>query len=137
MRFVTVPITGGPTDGKAIRFCVWETRVRDFQEFVKATKSDWPKPDFAQGPDHPAVNLDWSDANAFCAWLTKEERRWDTSAERGASLASVSFWRLRAETSLSGPVRQLFWGNACGLPASGVMDALTPAWEIAKLGKHC
>jgi len=75
MRFVPVPITGGPSEGKTIRFSVWETRVKDYAEFVKDEKRDWPKPDFAQGDDHPAVMVSWEDATAFCAWLTKEERR--------------------------------------------------------------
>jgi len=75
MRFVPVPIIGGPSEGKTIRFSVWETRVKDFAAFVKDEKRDWPKPDFAQGDDHPAVNVSWEDATAFCAWLTKEERR--------------------------------------------------------------
>lgn len=75
MKFVPVPIVGGPTAGKTIRFCIWETRVQDYAEFVKDTKAVWPKPNFKQGPDHPAVNVSWEDATAFCAWLTKEERR--------------------------------------------------------------
>jgi len=75
MKFVPVPIVGGPTAGKTIRFCIWETRVQDYEEFVEDTKTEWPKPDFKQGPDHPAVMMSWEDATAFCAWLTKEERR--------------------------------------------------------------
>jgi hypothetical protein len=75
MKFVPVPIVGGPTAGKTIRFCIWETRVQDYEKFVKDTKAEWPKPDFKQGPDHPAVHVSWEDATAFCVWLTKEERR--------------------------------------------------------------
>jgi hypothetical protein len=75
MKFAPVPIVGGPTAGKTIRFCIWETRVQDYEEFVRDTKTDWPDPGFKQGPDHPAVMVSWEDATAFCAWLTKEERR--------------------------------------------------------------
>ncbi len=74
MKFVPVPVVGGPTAGKAILFCIWETRVQDYETFVNETKVPWPKPSFPQGPDHPAVNVTWDDANAFCVWLTEAER---------------------------------------------------------------
>jgi len=75
MRFVPVPITGGLPDGRAIRFSIWETRVKDYAAFVKEEKREWRKPDFAQADDHPAANVSWEDATAFCDWLTKLERR--------------------------------------------------------------
>ncbi|MEQ1842123.1 MAG: SUMF1/EgtB/PvdO family nonheme iron enzyme [Verrucomicrobiales bacterium] len=74
MRFVPVPITGGGTDGKKVLFSVWETRVKDYAKFVEDEKWDWPKPDFKQGDDYPAVNVSWEDATAFAEWLTKRER---------------------------------------------------------------
>lgn len=67
MKFVPVP-------GSGVLFSIWETRVKDFEAFVAATGEHWTKPDFEHGPDHPAVNMDWDDAVAFCRWLTEEER---------------------------------------------------------------
>ncbi|MEQ1859772.1 MAG: bifunctional serine/threonine-protein kinase/formylglycine-generating enzyme family protein [Chthoniobacteraceae bacterium] len=75
MKFVPVPITGGPTDQQRVLFSVWETRVQDFDAFVRDTRREWPRPQFAQGPTHPAVMVSWDDAQAFCAWLTERERK--------------------------------------------------------------
>lgn len=88
MRFVPVPIKGGPGDGKSLLFSVWETRVKDFSAFVDATnydaktKSDgkqmsenWQSPGFEQNGDHPVVFVNWNDARAFCKWLTDAERK--------------------------------------------------------------
>jgi hypothetical protein len=74
MKFVPVPITGGPTDGKIVLFSVWETRVQDYEAFVKATKRTWAKPGFVQEPVHPAVMVSIEEARLFCSWLTERER---------------------------------------------------------------
>ena len=51
MKFVPVPITGGPTDGKRVLFSIWETRVQDYEAFATETKREWPKPALRQGRD--------------------------------------------------------------------------------------
>ena len=66
MQFVPVP-------GTAVLFCVWETRVQDYEAFAKETQHAIEKPNFEQGPTYPAVNVSWDDAVAFCAWLSKKE----------------------------------------------------------------
>jgi formylglycine-generating enzyme required for sulfatase activity len=38
-------------------------------------KYSWKNPGWEQTDDHPAVNLSWNDARAFCAWLSKKEGR--------------------------------------------------------------
>jgi serine/threonine protein kinase len=55
-------------------FCIWKTRVQDYQVMVETTRHKWKKPSFEQGPTHPAVNVKWADAANFCDWLTALER---------------------------------------------------------------
>jgi formylglycine-generating enzyme required for sulfatase activity len=74
MKFVPVPILGGPTGGQRVLFSIWDTRVQDYQAFVQETKREWPKADFPQEPTHPAVNVSWEDAQLFCQWLTARDQ---------------------------------------------------------------
>ena len=83
-----------PVAGTQMLFSVWDSRVQDFETFVKSAGYDatggmwsidkdgwkqngatWKKPGFAQGPNHPVVGVSWNDAEEFCKWLTKRERR--------------------------------------------------------------
>ncbi|MDF1740358.1 MAG: SUMF1/EgtB/PvdO family nonheme iron enzyme [Verrucomicrobiales bacterium] len=74
MKFSPVPIEGGPSDGKHILFSIWETRVRDYQNFIDANPStNWRTPDFEQGDNHPAVFVPFENAVEFCKWLTETE----------------------------------------------------------------
>jgi hypothetical protein len=76
MKFVPVPITNGPTDKQRVLFSIWETRVRDYSPFIDQTHRPWPRSNRPnEGPDHPAIDVSWNDAQAFCAWLTEQEQR--------------------------------------------------------------
>jgi formylglycine-generating enzyme required for sulfatase activity len=87
MKFVPVP-------GTRVLFSIWETRVKDFEAFVEATKYDvpgemyavddnrewavgrtWKDPGFAQTGEHPVCGVSLHDATAFCEWLTERERK--------------------------------------------------------------
>jgi len=74
MRFVPV--------GQDLMASIWETRVRDYNLFVKEAKHRAPRPPgFPQTPDHPVVNVSRDDADAFCKWLTERERKGERIAE--------------------------------------------------------
>ncbi len=105
-----VPATGGENSlGQRfspvgdVDFCVWQTRVKDFDVFARAVNlksSAWRGPGFKQGPDHPVVNVTWVEAVAFCKWLTDLEHK-------DGTLAAAQFYRLPTD---------LEWSKAVGLP---------------------
>ncbi|MBM3834173.1 MAG: hypothetical protein FJ403_13070 [Verrucomicrobia bacterium] len=52
-----------------------ELAVQLEEAFIEATGRLWTKPGFKQVPAHPAVNISWDDAAAYCVWLTSKERK--------------------------------------------------------------
>jgi formylglycine-generating enzyme required for sulfatase activity len=67
-----------PVAGTKVLFSIWDTRVQDYRAYAKANPgidTGWKIPDFKQGEDHPVLKVSWYDAKAFCAWLTKKERK--------------------------------------------------------------
>lgn len=103
-----------PVSGTEVMFSIWETRVQDYSVFSGATGRRWGKPSWTQHPTHPAVNISWDDAQAFCAWLTEKERR------EGGLPASRSY-RLPQDWE---------WSVAVGLIESLTKAATeSPQWE--------
>jgi formylglycine-generating enzyme required for sulfatase activity len=67
-RFANVP-------GTTVMMAVWETRLSEWNEFLRQRKHPWNfQPHFQQTPEHPAVGINLQDAVAFCNWLTETER---------------------------------------------------------------
>ena len=106
------PVSGKPWENSLgmkfvpvgdVLFCVWKTRVKDYEEFCVATGRQHEKPDFAQTDMHPAVRVSWYDAQAFCKWLTEKEHA-ANMLEEGQS------YRLPGD---------LEWSGAVGLPDEG------------------
>ena len=62
MKFVPVP-------GTNVLFCTTETTVAQYQ----AAGLGYQAPAFPQGSNHPAVNVSWNEAKAWCAWLSQRE----------------------------------------------------------------
>ncbi len=98
-----------PIPGETVLVGVWETRVKDYAEFAKATgrspglldldKNGEPEP--GQTPEHPVVNVTRADAVAYCQWLTQHERetRW-LSREMEYRLPTDAEWSLAAGRGL-------------------------------------
>lgn len=79
MRFVPVPITGGPTGGKLVLFSIWDTRVQDYEAYASENPGRGVKAPEGMGaadggPTQPVVWVDWTSSKAFCAWLATNER---------------------------------------------------------------
>jgi hypothetical protein len=66
-RLVRIPET-------SVSFSVWPVRVSDYTRFVREAGRAWKPAGFPQKPDHPAVRINFYDAQAFCRWLTETER---------------------------------------------------------------
>ena len=55
--------------------CATEVRVADFRQYCQQTGAEDPPPvNFEQNEHHPVVNVSRTDAEAFAAWLTRNER---------------------------------------------------------------
>lgn len=89
-----------PVSGTKVLFSIWDTRLQDYEAFVKATGREWRRPDFKQDPTHPAVRVSWIDAQAFCEWLTEKERT-------AGKIGSRQNYRLPTDEE---------WSTAAGLP---------------------
>ncbi len=68
--------------GPNLMASIWETRVKDYQEFTQSTGDPPPAlPGFDQNPDHPIIYVSREDARAFCEWLTERERQEELIAQ--------------------------------------------------------
>ncbi len=102
-----------PVSGTPVLFCKWETRVRDYAAYVKASAKpvddSWTRQEkkaenggvpVGSGPDFPVCGVSWDEVRAFCDWLTATEHA------SGALPAGMSY-RLP---------KDLEWSRAVGLP---------------------
>lgn len=107
-----------------VLFCIWPTRLRDFEEFVKSVPDMkergeekrpgffidddvWKNPGYEQSHEFPVVGITWYQATAFCKWLTKKER-----AEGRIQPDSVYRLPTNAEWVAAAGPGTYPWGNA-------------------------
>ena len=81
MVFVPVPTT-------KVLFCIWETRVQDYQAFLNSSGKTRRGTPADKGSNHPVLAC-WEEAQEFCQWLSKKEGfqyRLPTDAEWSAAV---------------------------------------------------
>jgi serine/threonine protein kinase len=102
--------------GQDLMVSVWETRVQDYDLFIRESKHRTPlAPGFVQGPDHPVVMVTRDDAMAFCEWLTQREQQ--KGVER---IAASHLYRLPTDVE---------WSQMVGLEET---LGISPSWRDAR-----
>ncbi len=112
--------------GPTLMACATEVRVSDYREFCKATGALLPEhPTAEHNEHHPVVNVSRKDAEAFAAWLTKNEQNnglieptdfyrlptdaeWSTLVGCGAEKGNTPYDRHRHHVTSSA---RFPWGN--------------------------
>lgn len=120
MRFRPVPDVPGLVS-------IWETRVRDWDEFARDQAPDLTAPPFKQSDDHPLTGVSLDAAEAFCRWLTARERRMGLlTANQQYRLPSDEEWSLAVglrEPAAASPAQRHLqvrdeypWGTLAPIP---------------------
>ncbi|MEI7731921.1 MAG: SUMF1/EgtB/PvdO family nonheme iron enzyme [Verrucomicrobiota bacterium] len=111
-----------PVHGTKTLFSIYETRYKDYSAYAQVTSgmdNSWVKVTYqgapvSSNPDHPVTMVSWSDAKAFCQWLTESE-------QRNGDLADGQSYRLPTDRE---------WSDAVGL---GPEQGNTPAERSDKI----
>jgi hypothetical protein len=104
--------------GQDLMVSAWETRVVDYERFVKETGHvPARRPEFAQEANSPVVFVSREDAMAFCVWLTDFERR-------NERIAPGHEYRLPTDME---------WSQMAGLVEE---EGLGPGWREARKLKN-
>jgi formylglycine-generating enzyme required for sulfatase activity len=96
---------------------------------VPTAGASWRNPGFEQKGDHPAVEITWNDARAFCAWASKEsgrivclptEAQWEFACRAGSG--SPYIWGEGRDSGKD-------WANVADASLKTAMGAGGARWE--------
>ncbi len=105
--------------GPDLMVSVWETRVKDYELFVKESGYRPVRlPDYPQGPNFPVVNISREDAQAFCQWLTKRDQQNGLISQ--SKVSESHSYRLPTD---------LEWSSMAGLLED---EGISPGWRDAR-----
>jgi formylglycine-generating enzyme required for sulfatase activity len=120
-----------PLAGSKLMLSGYETRVQDYNEFRKARNKPVDHPFFRQDKNHPAIDVNWTEAEAFCAWLTAKEH---AAGQLGGSqvyrLPTRSEW-CQAIPGYN-PNNRFVWGDSFEQMTNGIGNVL----KFAREGDH-
>lgn len=123
-RTNSLGIKFAPVPGTTVLFAVWETRVMDYEAFVKDASYAWSyKPHFNQTGDQPVVGVNLQDAVAFCNWLTNRERA-------AGSITSSQGYRLPTNDEWDAAINLLRARKAEATLDEKVQDERTYPWGV-------
>jgi hypothetical protein len=117
-----------PLTNTTVLMCRYETRVQDFNEFMKDKGLRKNRISFRQDITDPVVNVDWTEATDFCDWLT-------TSEQKSGKLGTNQVYRLpwRSEWCLAipsyQPINRFVWGDSFDQMPKGLGNVARYATE--------
>ncbi len=119
---------------------VTEVTVASFRAFARATgRTMPPRSPFAQGEDHPVVNVSWDDALAYCAWAggrLPSEAEWEYAARGGREGAAFPWGDVASheQANYQGREGRDAWSNTAPVASFaangfGLHDPAGNVWE--------
>ena len=140
MKMVAVP-------GTKVLMATTEVTVDEY----RAAGLGYQAPEFAQGGNHPAVNVSWNDAQKYVKWLSKKEgkkyrlptdREWSCAVgiggmesaggspeSKSGKVADVYPWGRGKPSGRAGNYFGQEWNNAAGV-AAGKAFGMRAGWTL-------